>query len=70
MNPTGLSMDKGALRGLALSMHNELSPKGIFVGTVMVCGVIGGSEHFAPANIAEKFWRMYKERGEWEVRYE
>ena len=49
-----LAMDKGALRGLALAMHNELAPKGIFVGTVMVCGVIGGNEHFAPANIAEK----------------
>lgn len=65
-----LSMDKGALRGLALAMHNELAPRGIFVGTVMVCGIVGGNEHFAPANIAEKYWQMYQERKDWEVRYE
>lgn len=55
---TCLAIDKAALRGLTLAMHNELDPKGIFVGTVMVCGVIGGNEHFAPANIAEKYWQM------------
>ena len=65
-----LAMDKGALRGLALAMHNELAPRGIFVGTVMVCGIVGGNEHFAPANIAEKYWQMYQERKDWEVRYE
>ena len=65
-----LAMDKGALRGLALAMHNELAPQGIFVGTVMVCGVIQEGTHFAPANIAERYWQMYKERKDWEVRYE
>ena len=29
-----------------------------------------GNEHFAPANIAEKYWQMYQERKDWEVRYE
>lgn len=67
---TCLAIDKAALRGLTLAMHNELDPKEIFVGTVMVCGVIGGNEHFAPANIAEKYWQMYQERKDWEVRYE
>ena len=67
---TCLAINKAALRGLTLAMHNELDPKGIFVGTVMVCGVIGGNEHFAPANIAEKYWQMYQERKDWEVRYE
>lgn len=65
-----LAMDKGALRGLALAMHKELAPRGIFVGTVMVCGIIGGNEHFAPANIAETYWQMYQERKDWEVRFE
>lgn len=67
---TCLAIDKAALRGLTLAIHNELDPNGIFVGTVMVCGVIGGNEHFAPANIAEKYWQMYQERKDWEVRYE
>ena len=67
---TCLAIDKAALRGLTLAMRGELEPKGIFVGTVMVCGIIGGNEHFAPANIAEKYWQMYQERKDWEVRYE
>ncbi|MBP5500566.1 MAG: SDR family NAD(P)-dependent oxidoreductase [Bacteroidales bacterium] len=67
---TCLAIDKAALRGLTLAMHNELSPRGIFVGTVMVCGIVVGSEHFAPSNIAEKYWQMYQERKVWEVRYE
>ena len=36
----------------------------------MVCGVIGGNEHFAPANIAERFWEMNKSRADVELRYE
>ena len=67
---TCLAIDKAALRGLALAMHNELAPRGIFVGTVMVCGIIGGNEHFDPANIAETYWQMYQERKDWEVRFE
>ena len=67
---TCLAIDKAALRGLTLAMHNELSPRGIFVGTVMVCGIVGGSEHFAPSSIAEKYWQMYQERKVWEVRYD
>ena len=66
---TCLAIDKAALRGLTLAMRGELEPKGIFIGTVMVCGVIGGSEHFAPANIAEKYWQMYQERKDWEVQF-
>ena len=67
---TCLAIDKAALRGLTLAMHNELEPKGIFVGTVMVCGIVGGSEHFDPANITETYWQMYQERKDWEVRFE
>lgn len=67
---TCLAIDKAALRGLTLAMHNELEPKGIFVGTVMVCGIVGGNEHYAPSNIAETYWQMYQERKDWEVRFE
>ena len=67
---TCLAIDKAALRGLTLAMHNELAPNGVFVGSVMVCGVIGGSEHFAPANIADKYWQMYLDRKDWEVKFE
>lgn len=67
---TPLSIDKAALRALACMLHDELKAKGIFVGTVTVYGPIGIGTYFAPARIAETYWRMYRERGAWEVRYE
>jgi len=65
-----LSIDKAALRTLAYLLHDELKPKGIFVGTVTVCGSIGIDTYFAPARMAETYWQMYKERSACEVRYE
>ena len=50
-------------------MHNELEPRGIFVGTVMVGGSIIPGTHFDPALIAESYWKMYTERKDWEVQY-
>ena len=67
---TPLSIDKAALRALACLLHDELKPKGIFVGMVTVCGTIGIDTYFAPARIAETYWQMYNERNTWEVRYE
>ncbi len=64
-----LSMDKAALRAIAFALHDALKPQGIFVGTVTVCDTIGGSDFFAPANIAESFWKMYCERNEREIVY-
>lgn len=65
-----LALDKAALRNLAIAKNAELAERGIFVGTVMVCGIIGGDEHFAPANIAERFWEMAASRADVELRYE
>ncbi len=67
---TPLSIDKAALRALACLLHDELKPKGIYVGTVTVCGSIGIDTYFAPARMAETYWQMYNERSAWEVRYE
>lgn len=67
---TPLSIDKAALRTLAYLLHDELKPKGIYVGTVTVCGTIGIDAYFAPARMAETYWQMYNERGVCEVRYE
>lgn len=64
-----LSLDKAAIRALAIALHNEWKPKGVYVGTVTVCGAIGGSEYFDPARIAETYWKMYCERGECETVY-
>ncbi len=64
-----LSLDKAALRAMTYALHEELKPKGIFVGTVTVCGLIGGDEFFAPSRIAETYWKMYCERKECETVY-
>lgn len=65
-----LSLDKSALRTLAYILHDELKPRGIFVGTVTVFGTIGIDAYFAPERIAGAYWQMYNERGECELRYE
>lgn len=65
-----LSMDKAALRNLALEKNQELADKGIFVGTVMVCGTVGSNDHLAPDNIAEAFWDLNASRDIYEVKYQ
>lgn len=64
-----LSLDKAALRAMAYALHEELKPRGIFVGTVTVCGAIGGDGFFAPSRIAESYWKIYNERGACETVY-
>lgn len=64
-----LSLDKAALRAMAYALHEELKPQGIFVGTVTVCGAIGGNGFFAPSRIADSYWTIYNERGECETVY-
>ena len=65
-----LALDKAALSNLAIAKNAELAERGIFVGNVMVCGIIGGDDHFAPVNIAERFWEMAESRSDVELRYE
>lgn len=55
---------------MAYILHDKLKPQGIFMGTVTVCGSIGIDTYFAPAQIAEAYWQMYKEHGACEIRYE
>lgn len=64
-----LSLDKAAIRALAIALHNEWKPKGVYVGTVTICGAVGGSEYFDPARIADTYWQMYLQRGECEFVY-
>jgi short-subunit dehydrogenase len=64
---TPLSIDKAALRAMAFLLHEELKPKGIFVGTVTIAGAISPGTPFAPELIAEKYWDMYDSRQEKEI---
>lgn len=51
-------------------LHHEMEPRGIFVGSILVSGVIAeGDARYDPAIIAKEYWRMYTERQEYEVAY-
>lgn len=65
-----LSMDKAALRSLAYILNNKLKDKGVFVGTVTVCGTINGDDYFSADNIAEMFWQMNEKRDQCEYVYQ
>lgn len=62
-----LSMDKAALRAMCLALHEELKKQNVFVGTVIVTGVIAPGEACDPALLAEDFWKLYTERKECEI---
>jgi short-subunit dehydrogenase len=64
---TPLSLDKAALRAMTFLLHDDLKPKGIFVGTVTIAGAIASDTSLAPELIAEKYWDMYNNRQEREV---
>jgi short-subunit dehydrogenase len=65
-----LCIDKAALNAMNIVLHHALEPRGIFVGSVLVSGVITpGDEKYDPALIAKEYWKMYTERKEFEVTY-
>jgi short-subunit dehydrogenase len=65
-----LCIDKAALNAVNIVLHHKLEPKGIFVGSVLVSGVIApGDERYDPAIIAKQYWKMYTERKEFEIAY-
>ena len=67
---TPLSIDKAALNAANTLLHNYYEPKGIFVGSVLVDGLIGrGNPLFEPSVIAKEYWKMYTERKEFQVLY-
>ncbi|MBU5211431.1 SDR family NAD(P)-dependent oxidoreductase [Bacillus sp. Gen3] len=64
-----LSIGKSGIRSLALTLAEELKPKGIFVGTVTIAGFVTPGTHFSPELIAEKYWEMFIKRTEHEIVY-
>ncbi len=62
-----LSMDKAALRAMVQALHPVLQEKGIFLGTLTVCNVITAGSSCAPKILAEKYWKQYSERKDWEI---
>lgn len=65
-----LSIGKAGLRNLAVTLHAELKPKNIFVGTVTVQGWVKPEEEkYNPKNVAEQFWTLYTERKDFEIQF-
>lgn len=65
-----LCIDKAAMNAANIVLHDTLAPKGIFVGSVLVSGVITESdEKYDPLLIAKQYWNMYIERSEYQLQY-
>jgi len=58
---TSLAAGKSALRSLAFSLFKELSPKGVHVSVIAVCGIVAPGGPFDPDRIAEEYWRLATE---------
>ncbi len=67
-NTMGLGLIKAAQHKLTHLLHHKLKPDGIFVGSIVVLGLVKGSafdqrgDGLDPAAIAESFWSLYTER--------
>lgn len=65
-----LAIGKAGIRNLAYSLHQELSPKGIYVGTLTIKGFVQKGTYFSAENIANAFYSMYENRKEIEIIFE
>lgn len=65
-----LSIGKSGIRSLAYSLNQELSPKGIYVGTLTIKGFVQEGTYFSPENIANTFYSMYENQTETEIMFE
>lgn len=59
---TSLSIGKAALRSLALSLEETLSPYGIYVGQVLIADHVKKGTYYDPDRIADVFWELYNKK--------
>lgn len=65
-----LAIGKAGIRNLAASLYQALQPKGIFVGTITIESYVSDeNQKYNPTAIADLFWKMYKEKKEFEIVY-
>jgi hypothetical protein len=65
----GIALANAAKHKLAGLLSQRLKGDGIFVGEVMVRGTIKGTptdsgNSIDPSRVADKFWELYRTRGE------
>jgi short-subunit dehydrogenase len=59
---TSLSIANSALRAYAHCLHEELAPKGVYVGTVSINAFIADGTAADPVTIADLYWDMASKR--------
>ena len=64
---TCVSIDKVALKALAVTLNAELKDEGIFTGIVTIMGNVAPGTDYDPADIAKEYWRHYTERKDVEI---
>jgi len=57
-----LSMGKAAIRSLAFSLADSLSPQGIYVSQVLIAGHVRPGTYYDPDRIADVYWELYRSR--------
>jgi short-subunit dehydrogenase len=65
-----LSIGKAGIRNLAYSLHQELGPKGIYVGTLTIKGYVQNGTYYSAENIANAFYSMYENQYGTEIVFE
>lgn len=55
---TSLALGKAALRSLGISLFKHLSPKGVHVSVLAICGIVEAGGPFDPDLIAQEYWRV------------
>lgn len=53
-----LAAGKAALRSLSFSLFKELSPRGVHVAVIAICGIVENGGPFDPDRISEEYWRL------------
>ncbi|WP_307475256.1 SDR family NAD(P)-dependent oxidoreductase [Paenibacillus harenae] len=57
-----LSIGKAAIRSLALSIAETLSPYGIYVGQVLIDDHVRKGTYYDPDRIADVYWELYNKK--------
>ena len=64
---TALGIGKAALYNLAGSLIDDLKETDIFVGSIVITGLVKEGTEFAPEIIAEQLWKLFDEKSGHEV---
>lgn len=64
-----ISIGKSALRTLAITLHQQLKDKNIYVGIVNIMGTMTKNTHYDPSLVAKIYYDMYLKKDRIETNY-